>query len=155
MDIQRPVDPRLSYTSNVVKRPRLSDGPGQQPSSDDFQDRPTTTFPLSGIKPCIMLNNPTDGAQPSSLNISTNDLHSQIPPSFRSPSLSVPVDTTKASLDLIKSRIIDKKKQLQSWRALMEEFPSMSSTFTMQIERNERELQNLEMELQKVSGCQS
>lgn len=31
----------------------------------------------------------------------------------------------------------------------MEEFPSMSNTFTMQIERNERELQTLEMELEK------
>ncbi|OWT36034.1 hypothetical protein C362_06342 [Cryptococcus neoformans Bt1] len=33
MGIQRPVDPRFSYNSNVVKRPRLIDGSGQEPSS--------------------------------------------------------------------------------------------------------------------------
>ncbi|OXG43890.1 hypothetical protein C349_06466 [Cryptococcus neoformans var. grubii Br795] len=229
MGIQRPVDPRFSYNSNVVKRPRLIDGSGQEPSSAypgsplppplaaspqpappntqamraisperhdkprtssvpptshtessqsttfvpsigiisrpptatisasssisslHFQDKPTTPFSLTGVKPCIMPDNPADESKPSSLNISTNSLHSQTPPSFRSSSLPVPLDTTKASHDPIKSRIIDKKKQLQSWRSLMEEFPSMSNTFTMQIERNERELQTLEMELEKAS----
>ncbi|OWZ28727.1 hypothetical protein C356_06350 [Cryptococcus neoformans c45] len=177
MRIQRPVDPRFSYNSNVVKRPRLTDGSGQEPSSAYpvvhclplwrlLLNRPLQTPKRCApshqnvmanlahrVKPCIMPDNPADEPKPSSLNISTNSLHSQTPPSFRSSSLSVPLDTTKASHDPIKSRIIDKKKQLQSWRSLMEEFPSMSNTFTMQIERNERELQTLEMELEKASKC--
>ncbi|UOH85258.1 hypothetical protein LQV05_002077 [Cryptococcus neoformans] len=83
-------------------------------SSLAFQGKPTTPFPLTGVKPCIMPDNPADEPKPSSLNISTNSLHSQTPPSFRSSSLSVPLDTTKASHDPIKSRIIDKKSSCKA-----------------------------------------